>query len=156
MEVDKWDWPKLYNALDRLIGHFKFPSDSTPDFEQFSDAVDRARSVETRSVLLFTRVSRYLPEAKLVLMKAQQDYRLSLKILLSDKEYFKGMNQKERQMYAEASLADEQQVIEVATDRLNRLTVYRDCVDKVLLNCRHSREDLSKRIKLLEIEKGIV
>ena len=153
MEIDDWYWSKLYKGLDRLIRQFSFPEDT--NFDQFNKAVDRARSVETKSVLLFTRVSRHVPEAKAVLVQKQQEYRLELKVLLSDKTFFDGMSQKERQMYAEASLSDEQVAIDKAQDRLMRLTVYRDCVDKVLLNCRHSREDLSKRIKLLEIEKGI-
>jgi len=148
---DKWDWEKLYDYLERLIKSLKMPGQDTASFHA---AIRSARIVETKAVILYAKASRYLASARKNVSDAKFEYSTKLKQLLSD-PHMNGLSQRRYREKCEASLVEEQHALDLAVDSLTRLTVFTDCVDRVLSNTRHHREDLSKRIKILEVEYGI-
>lgn len=130
----------------------KFPKH---DLSSFHEAIQSARIVETKTVMAFARVSRHLAAARKEVSTAKFKYNTRLKRLLADDRFTYGKTLREQKLFAEASLVEEQRALDEATDNLNKITVYLSCIDKVLANAKHHREDISKRIKVLEVEHGI-
>ena len=116
-------------------------------FKDFLTAVDEARRVESAAVILYTRFSRYLvggrrklADAKLLLKTKKGDY---------DGQEFLAYEDRRK------ALKGYEDQVEESQEEVHEIMTFIDCVERLLSLTKHFREDLSKRLKALEIERGI-
>jgi len=137
-------WPEAYRKLEDIERSILPPGDG---LDGFHEALNSAREAEAKAVLIYSRISRYLMDAKVSMTEAKL-------VLLS----------KQRELRSRATLAysDRAEVLAPYAEKVlradlshQRLRAYLDCVDRLLSNVKHFREDLSKKLKVLEIERQI-
>lgn len=150
--LDQLDWNSLYDRLDKLIKRLILPNES---LESFAQAIDSARKVEGALVQLYGRISRYLADAKQMLDQVKVTFKVKTKLLLADPEYLSNSTQTDRKMFAEAYLIDEQKSVDTWDDRVNRLKLFQDCVSKALSTAKHHREDIGKRLRVIEVQREL-
>jgi hypothetical protein len=126
--------------LDRLIRRLKFPKES---LDSFHEAIQSAREVETLAVVLYARVARHLAQSRKEVAAAKFVLRLRAQELKREFEV------------KDIVLDEEQRKLNEAEDLHTKVSVFLECVDKVISNCKHHREDISKRIRVAEIQYGI-
>lgn len=157
MMLDKdpstWNWNKLYQVIADLTSRLKNPGE---DLKSYNEIIDETRKVETYTVIIYTKVSKHLAVARRRVSDYKFELQIKLKQLMTNNGFFKYKPIKDRKQYAELTLVEEHKNLENALNDLNAIAVYLECVNKVLGNCKHHREDLSKRIRVKEIEHGIL
>lgn len=149
----EWDWDALYAGLEVLASKLNVKWGDTLD--DFDIALRASREVENRATIYFTRISKHLAKAKDNLRSAKFVLKLATKSLLIDQEFLKHKKESERKIYADVALLEESQNLEVYQDLVNNLTCYRDTLDKILSSAKHFREDIGRRIKLIDIKREI-
>lgn len=82
-------------------------------------------------------------------------FKVKTKLLLADPEYLSNSTQTDRKMFAEAYLIDEQKSVDTWDDRVNRLKLFQDCVSKALSTAKHHREDIGKRLRVIEVQREL-
>lgn len=146
------NWEDWYRVLDDLRDSLILPKDT---FTSYGDSIDSALRVETKLTTIFTKVQRYVVDAKQSLDSAKRIYKLRLQALIYDREFQDGRTKKERELYAEAHMVEEQKEVDKWQDRVNRYLAFNECLLKVLSVCKHIREDINKKIKVLEISQQL-
>ena len=137
-------WRKAYARLEELERSILPPGEG---LDGFHEALNSARVAESKGVLMYSRVSQWTLDAKVRLTEAKLLY-------LS----------KKRALRARATLAysDQEDVLAPYAEKVarrdlehQRLRAYLDCIDRLLSNVKHFREDLSKKLKVIEIERQV-
>ncbi len=142
----------MYKKLGNLLEMLQFPSES--DLESFKIAILTARRVDQQATLIYTTMSMHLANAKQDLVTAKVEFRVSYKALMADPEfaYVKGSNKKQ---IFECMLVEEQRKLDFAQELVERIKAYLQCVDRVLANVKHTREDISRKLKVLDVQREI-
>lgn len=151
-----WQWDKMYDVLDRLSKEMRSPDDT---MESIQIAIDSARQVETKAVVIYAKISRFLAQARKNVTDAKFRFRLQFQKILTDKaakQNYRALTKQQWSWIAESALTEEQRQVDESVDILTRITVFMDCVDRILANAKHLREDISKKIRIKEVEKGII
>lgn len=148
-----WDWDKLYSGLEELMKQLDVKWGDKPS--DLDSAMQRARIVENRATIYYTRVSRHLAKAKDEVRSAKHEYSITLKTLLFDKEFCPELSETGRKRNAELCLTDQAEKLCKCEDLFSNLSMYITSIDKVLSAAKHTREDLGRRVKLLDVRKEI-
>ena len=146
---EKWD--ELYRILDGLMDLLVPPND---ELSSFHKAVESARLVEDKALKLFAKVVRFTGEAR----RAVANQKLALAIQfreLFNSEGIKDLTKHERKLHADSCLGEETKKLDDAEVIYEKMTLYLDCVKRVINAANHHRADIAKRLKVMEIEANI-
>lgn len=127
-----FNWAKLYSDLDKVAKTIKQPEDT---LDSFGDALISCRKAENCLTSVYIKMSSHLVLAKQVLKECD------LKFKIRDKHG----DDCDVELEAKSE----------AKQRVDSITIFIDCVNKLLSVVKHTREDIGRRIKLLDIQKDI-
>ena len=120
----------------------------------FHRAIVCGRKVETQATMIYNRMSRYLAEARSELIRAKRVYKVAYQALFADPEA-KEFSVKDRERYAKDHLTEEENKLDDSQNDVQQLTLYLGCVDRVIQTVKHYREDVGRRLKVIDIQHEI-
>lgn len=147
------NWDALYEGLSKLNGMLECPQDNTT--VGISNAIKSARQVESLATFYYTKFSRKLAEAKSAVASLKTLYKANLSSLLLDSDFCEGESRPTRKAYAEAKLIEDFERLERAEDHVMKVQLYIKALERVLAAAKHTREDIGRKLKLIDIDKEI-
>jgi hypothetical protein len=128
IEVDRLKLEKMYGKLDKLSKKLSVPSNGEP--ASFHSCIENVRQAENALTYISIKMSPMMAQVKVTIAKAKHLLKYD-----TDSTAIKDA------LYREEC-------------RKISLTAFVECVDRLITNARHCREDISKKIKLLEMERN--
>lgn len=154
-KVDKIDWSKKYSKLSQYSSQLKVPSEDDSLYA-YDAAINKAIELERDVTRYYIKAGELSAETKRQLILARTDYKLKLKALLADEDFeLPGRTRQERELFLSAYLVDEQKEIDRCEDRHIKLDTFLQCVNKLLQNITHYRQDIGRKIKVLCVKREI-
>ena len=153
MEQSDSSWQKNYKLLERLMGALE--SANEENLQSFHSAIEKARVVESKAVQYLTQVTGKISTWKNQISNLRYQLKLKRKEILLSEAYQYHQKSENRKDYIEVQTADiELQAIE-AQAKLDRLLLFREAILKVISAAKNSRSDISKKLKVVEIQYNI-
>ena len=152
-KCSSFDWEALYLKLERLAQGLISPESS---LDSYHKAIESSGNVEAQAVLIHMRMGRFLSYYKEKLGISKAEFNFKLRDLLADDQVVDAKRTaRERRLIAENILMDEELEIASFTDMVSKINAYRECVDRVITLAKNHRSDLSKRIKIINVQTEI-
>lgn len=143
-------WSDLYAVLDTLVEKLRVRKGGD-NLDEFHKSIQRAREVETSTVRIYTRMSMFLAQAKAELARVKAKLNAEFRSLISSPE----IENKKKDYVISRYLWEDQEQVEKVQQSVQQIQTYLECVDRILSTVKHSREDLGRRIRVLDVQREI-
>ena len=152
-KCSRFDWDALYLKLEGLAQGLISPESS---LDSYHKAIESSGNVESQAVLIHMRMGQFLASYKEKLGVAKAEFNFKLRDLLADDQVVDAKRTaRERRLIAENILMDEELELESLKDAISKINSYRECVDRVITLAKNHRSDMSKRIKIINVQTEI-
>lgn len=153
-KIDKLSWEKLYQKLEEIVAPLR--SSICDNLNSYQESIQAGINTEYQAVKLHNWTSSLLAVSKSEMNDLKVIHKLRLKSLLGDPDNGTHLKTtKERALYIDACLVDEQKAVDDAQHRYDQLYSYLECVRRTLSQIRHYREDLGRKVRILCVQREI-
>lgn len=152
-QSSKNTWEKAYRVLEETTKSLKFPTDQ--NLQNLDKAIVSARKAENTLTILLIKSNRKLLRLKREHANKKRELEIRKNGLLIEEDFGPGMTKAEKEFMAESNFPDLVDSVEDLSIEIKEVTTYSNMVEHVMSTVRHLREDVSKKLKLIDIRKEI-